>query len=186
MAPPNNTGRRVLGRSLSELIAEQEERIQNAGPAVELPGPSETEYLERVTPDSDPAMYGQGPDRSTRVQMHYFEPNYLLSDYEKAAQGQEPTIIKGTVYIQFWKKNSMYAYTNVPKDIYDAFARSNSKGHFINTTLNQFNYFKTTSTGRSEQGKYSGTDELSKYFEGNYADAERSYSKPLFGPSDNY
>ena len=182
MAPPNRPNKRVLGKTLSELIEEDEQQYQGVEP-VELPGPTEREYLDQVTPDDDYRLYGQGPGRSTRVQMHYFEPNYLISDYEKARQGREPTVIKGTVYIQFWKKNSFYAYTNVPKDIYDAFDRSTSKGKFINTTLNQYNYFKIDSSGRSERGKYSGTDELARYFEGDYASKERMFNMPLIRPT---
>lgn len=161
----------------------EEEARQRTRPPVELPGPSDPEYLEQVSPDNDPSLYNQGPGASTRVQMHSFEPNYLLSDYEKAYQGQEPTVIKGTVYVQFWKKNSTYAYTNVPKDIYDAFARSTSKGKYINTTLNQFNYFKVSGPGPGTPGKYSGTDALADRFEGNYFEAERMYSKPLLRPT---
>lgn len=95
-----------------------------------------TEYVEQISPDDDPALYGQGPDRSTRVAAHKFVPLYTRL-------ATRAGITNGTVYIKFHKrgpKGQIWKYERVPVTVYSAFTRSNSKGRFINQFLNNYSY----------------------------------------------
>jgi hypothetical protein len=47
------------------------------------------------------------------------------------------------VYVQF-KDYSYYQYNNVPEDVWFDFLHSSSKGKFINSTLNDFDYHSSS------------------------------------------
>lgn len=103
-----------------------------------------SEYVEDAKPPKD--NYGQGPSRSTRVAVHKFVPNML-----GRAMGEMTPQTLGTVYVKFQPHlngkhgNDIYRYNNVPKNVYDMFANSNSKGAFINTHLNAYPYRRINS-----------------------------------------
>lgn len=92
-----------------------------------LLGTQDVVPLEDLWPDT--SNYGFGPMYSTRVVQHRFVPN------PKEDGGQRLNRIipgLGTVYIKFQKRGDVYAYYNVPLNVYEDFARSSSKGKFIN------------------------------------------------------
>lgn len=108
-------------------------------PGVDVDSP--TENVIQVTPDNIPELWGQGPTKSTRVASHKFVPNTAETpeDLLRGVSG----IPLGTVYVEFWKPGRMgtqWAYRNVPFPVYSDFTRSKSKGHFINSTLNNYDY----------------------------------------------
>jgi hypothetical protein len=97
--------------------------------------------VERVTPDTDPELYGQGPDKSTRVASHKFVPYGRLMS--RAAGGQAAAALGiryGTVYVKFQNNGNIYRYDSVPDHLYQNFRNSNSKGKFINNFLNNYSY----------------------------------------------
>ena len=103
----------------------------------------EAEYapypVERVIPDNDSRLYGQGPNRSTRVAAHKFVPLGRLMS--RAAGGQKAAtmgIKYGTVYVKFQNNGAIYRYNNVPDHLYQNFRNSNSKGKFINNFLDNY------------------------------------------------
>lgn len=83
--------------------------------------------LEDLWPDK--SNYGFGPMYSTRVVKHRFVPN-PREDGGARLNRLIPGL--GTVYIKFQKRGDVYAYYNVPLNVYEDFARSSSKGKFIN------------------------------------------------------
>ena len=120
-----------------------EEALNPQRPGVDIE--TSTYPVIQVVPDDDPRLYGQGPTKSTRVARHKFVPNPEPSygTPEELLRGLAGLDTVGTVYVEFWKmgKNGkQWAYKNVPKSIYDQFSNNNSKGHFINTTLNNYEY----------------------------------------------
>lgn len=106
----------------------EEGRIDSAKDYEELTSPEDVYPLEDKR---DGSNYGFGPRFSTRVIRHYFK-----SDNPKGLSRVAPGL--GTVYVQFQKRNDVYAYFNVPFNVYEDFARSTSKGRFINSTLNNY------------------------------------------------
>lgn len=100
----------------------EEGRIGAADEYQQLISTEEVQQLE-----DKPENYGFGPKFSTRVARHLFVPNDPNS-LNRLIPGP------GTVYVQFHKYNDVYAYYNVPFNIYQDFARSTSKGRFINET----------------------------------------------------
>lgn len=75
--------------------------------------------------EDKPENYGFGPKFSTRVKRHLFVPD-SPKDLNRLVPGL------GTVYVHFHKYDDVYAYYNVPFNVYQDFARSTSKGRFIN------------------------------------------------------
>lgn len=151
-------------------------RMEETSPT-QLEGPTEVDSLIQVTPDWDPNVWGQGPDKSTRVQNHWYEPSYTPAQYALAGEGREVSSELGTVYVTFWKNNDQYAYTNVPRSVYDDFASNNSKGHFINTTLNNYSYYKVANV----PGPFPVEKNLSESDAATRA-AGRSFSEQFYNP----
>lgn len=89
----------------------------------------------------DRSNYYKGPQRSTRVSRHRFVMN-------RSATGTVLPTGLGTVFVKFTnmrpngrvRRQDVYAYYDVPFTVYQAFSGSNSKGQFINHTLNQYLY----------------------------------------------
>lgn len=102
----------------------------------------DTQYVVDAKPPKD--NYGQGPSRSTRVAFHKFVPNLM------GRAGIKGGSTLGTVYVRFQpnmqgkRANDVYKYKNVPENVYNQFAQSNSKGRFINTFLNNYPYSRTS------------------------------------------
>ena len=97
--------------------------------------------VERVMPDDDPTLYGQGPDKSTRVASHKFVPYGRLMTRSMGNQRAVASGIKfGTVYVKFQNNGNVYRYDHVPDHIYQNFKNSPSKGRFINDFLNNYPY----------------------------------------------
>ena len=100
---------------------------------------SDIDYRQLTTPEDvypledkrDGSNYGFGPKFSTRVIKHLFKP-----DNPEGLNRLAPGL--GTVYVMFQKRNDVYAYFNVPFNVYEDFARSTSKGRFINHTMNNY------------------------------------------------
>ena len=105
----------------------------------------ESEYevypVERVVPDRDPTLWGQGPNRSTRVASHKFVPYGRLLNRASGSQTEVVAGIKyGTVYVKFQNNGNVWRYDHVPDHIYQNFRNSSSKGAFINQFLNKYSY----------------------------------------------
>lgn len=83
--------------------------------------------------DDKPENYGFGPKFSTRVKRHLFVPDNP-NDLNRLIPGL------GTVYVHFHKYDDVEAYYSVPFNVYQDFARSTSKGRFINHTLNGYSH----------------------------------------------
>lgn len=98
---------------------------------------SDVEFKVLMSPEDvmrledKPSNYGFGPKFSTRVARHLFVP-----EDSRNLNRLIPGL--GTVYVQFHKRGDVYAYFNVPFNVYEDFARSTSKGRFINSTLNNY------------------------------------------------
>ena len=85
-------------------------------------------------PDN-PANYGQGPAGSTRLCSHKFVIDQPMFDLYGTKMGY--------VLVRFHKNGRRgpdWVYGPVDVAIYQQFASSSSKGHFINTTLNGYGY----------------------------------------------
>jgi hypothetical protein len=102
----------------------------------------DTQFVIDAKPPKD--NYGLGPDRSTRVAAHKFVPSLL------SRAGVKSGTTLGTVYVKFQpnmqgkRANDIYRYKNVPENVYEQFAQSNSKGRFINNFLNSYPYSRIT------------------------------------------
>lgn len=97
--------------------------------------------VERVIPDDDPTLYGQGPDRSTRVASHKYVPYGRLISRTLSAQGEFAAGVRyGVVYVKFQNNGAVYRYDRVPDYVYQSFRNNVSKGKFINHTLNNYDY----------------------------------------------
>lgn len=92
-----------------------------------------TSVEEVLRLEDKPENYGFGPFFSTRVKKHLFVPNN-----PQGVNRLVPGL--GTVYVHFHKYDDVEAYYNVPFNVYQDFARSTSKGRFINHTLNDYNH----------------------------------------------
>ena len=91
-------------------------------------------------PDN-PANYGQGPAGSTRLCSHKF----ILDQPMFSLYGMK----MGYILVRFHKngkKGPDWVYGPVSIAVYQAFAASNSKGAFINTTLNGYGYRPASET----------------------------------------
>lgn len=108
----------------------EEGRVEAADQYQSLISPESVQRLE-----DKPENYGYGPKFSTRVARHLFVPNNP-NGLNRLVPGP------GTVYVEFHKRGDVYAYYDVPFSTYQDFARSTSKGRFINNTLN--NYLDST------------------------------------------
>lgn len=105
----------------------------------------------------DPSNYGQGPAGSTRLCSHKFVIDQpLFSLYGTTI---------GYILVRFHKngrKGPDWVYGPVSIDVYKSFAASNSKGTFINTTLNGYGYRPASDTPYADQffdfAPNSGTD----------------------------
>jgi hypothetical protein len=94
---------------------------------------ADQEYKQLTSPEDvfpledkrDGSNYGFGPKFSTRVVKHLFVPNNSKG-LNRLVPGP------GTVYVKFQKRGDVYAYYNVAFNVYQDFARSTSKGRFIN------------------------------------------------------
>lgn len=107
-------------------------------------------------PDN-PDNYGQGPAGSTRMCSHKF----ILDQPMFSLYGMK----MGYILVRFHKngkKGPDWVYGPVSVDVYQAFAASNSKGKFINTTLNGYGYRPASETPYADQfndfAPNSGTD----------------------------
>lgn len=100
-----------------------------------------TQYVQPL--EDKPENYGQGPGKSTRVIMHRFVPN------REEGLGQMVPSTHGVVFVGFQKRNDVYAYYDVPYSVYQSFAMSNSKGRFINSTLNNYDYVNLKNTSKT-------------------------------------
>ena len=109
----------------------------------------ETIHVAQVANKPDnPANYGQGPSGSTRLCSHKFVIDQPMFNIYGANIG--------FIYVRFHKRGKRgtdWAYGPVNIEIYKNFANSNSKGHFINTTLNSMGHRPASS---EEVGKYFG------------------------------
>lgn len=97
----------------------------------------------------DPATtYQHPPSESSRVQAYkYVRYNDGSISEEDRRTGMGAIIggtIYGTLFVRFARAQTPWKYMNVPQNIYEAFASSQSKGRFINSTLNSFPYSKAT------------------------------------------
>jgi len=105
----------------------------------------------------DPSNYGQGPAGSTRLCSHKFVLDQpLFSLYGTSV---------GYILVRFHKNGKRgpdWVYGPVSIEVYKAFAASNSKGRFINTTLNGYGYRPASETPYADQfndfAENSGTD----------------------------
>lgn len=89
----------------------------------------------------DPSNYGQGPSASTRMCSHKFVVDQPMMDIYGVKMGY--------ALVRFHKKGRKghdWVYGPMDVSVYEAFARSNSKGHFINTTLNGYGYRPASQT----------------------------------------
>lgn len=107
-------------------------------------------------PDN-PDNYGQGPAGSTRMCSHKF----ILDQPMFSLYGMK----MGYILVRFHKNGKRgpdWVYGPVSVDVYQAFAASNSKGKFINTTLNGYGYRPASETPYADQfsdfAPNSGTD----------------------------
>ena len=172
--------KRGLGKTLADVLAENNQRIDNARliPTSLPPSDYDPEDLNEdyviipradrtrrkedvpenfipldeadyeaytgihwVTPDRDPATYGQGPDRSPRVAAHKLVPYGTLMNRSMGNQAATAAGIRyGTVYVKFQNNGNIYRYDHVPDHVYQTFRNNNSKGKFINDFLNNYPY----------------------------------------------
>jgi hypothetical protein len=84
--------------------------------------------------------YSHGPSQSSRVKSFRF----VAMDGIPGAVG-----FIGTLFVEFWPKKegsagARYKYMNVPENVFQAFANTQSKGRYINAVLNNFNYSPVT------------------------------------------
>lgn len=105
----------------------------------------------------DPNNYGQGPAGSTRLCSHKF----ILDQPMFSLYGMK----MGYILVRFHKNGRRgpdWVYGPVSMDVYQAFAASNSKGKFINTTLNGYGYRPASETPYANEfndfAPNSGTD----------------------------
>lgn len=97
------------------------------------------------SPDN-PANYGQGPAASTRLCSHKFILDQPMFDLYNLKMGY--------ILVRFHKngrKGPDWVYGPVSVGIYEQFAASNSKGAFINTTLNGYGYKPAGDTPYADQ-----------------------------------
>ncbi|NBO61921.1 MAG: hypothetical protein EBU82_13315 [Flavobacteriia bacterium] len=94
----------------------------------------------------DPSNYGQGPAGSTRLCSHKFVIDQPMFDLYGAKMGY--------ILVRFHKNGRRgpdWVYGPVDVSVYQQFASSNSKGHFINTTLNGYGYKPASETPYANQ-----------------------------------
>lgn len=130
----------LVGGTISPENQELAEQIKRENAEfVESIGSKEVISLPDLWPDR--SNYYKGPQRSTRVSKHRFVMN--RSNTESAL----PTGL-GTVFVKFTnmrpngrvRREDVYAYYDVPYSVYQAFSATNSKGQFINHTMDQYRY----------------------------------------------
>lgn len=136
----------LVGGPPSEQNQALREQIEAENQAfAEQIGAQSVEQLVDLWPDK--SNYYKGPKKSTRVWKHRFvmEPSNTQTAF--------PTGL-GTVFVQFTnlrqhKDGSIYegkyhgaveAYYHVPYSVYQSFTETQSKGQFINHTLNGYNH----------------------------------------------
>jgi len=128
----------VVGGPPSEANQRLRDQIQSGNEQFqEESSAQDTQTLPDLWPDK--SNYYQGPTRSTRVSRHRFVLN--------KTNGAIPTNL-GTVFVKFTnmrpngriRREDVYAYFDVPFSIYKSFTSTNSKGQFINHTLNNYQY----------------------------------------------
>ena len=86
------------------------------------------------------ANYYKGPSKSTRVSKHMFSLD--------APSNPNVPATHGTMFVQFTnmrangsvRRENVYAYYNVPFDVYKDFSMSTSKGQYINRIDKVYNY----------------------------------------------
>lgn len=107
-------------------------------------------------PDN-PSNYGQGPAGSTRMCSHKFIIDQPMFNLYGAKIGY--------VLVRFHKNGKRgpdWVYGPLNISVYQSFAASNSKGTFINTTLNGYGYRPASDTPFADQfndlAQNSGTD----------------------------
>lgn len=91
-------------------------------------------------PDN-PSNYGQGPAGSTRLCSHKFVLDQPMFDLYGTKMGY--------ILVRFHKNGRRgpdWVYGPVDVSVYQQFAASGSKGHFINTTLNGYGYRPASQT----------------------------------------
>ena len=88
----------------------------------------------------DRSNYYKGPSKSTRVSKHMFSLNAPTNPNVPPTQG--------TMFVKFTnmrpngqvRRENIYAYYNVPFDVYKSFTMSSSKGRFINRLDKVYTY----------------------------------------------
>lgn len=158
-------GRKSLTERINESMAEidaQREKVRQTIQGKSVPGGAQVDERGRAVVDEgtgreisredlplfstvhvaqiankpdDPNNYGQGPSASTRLCSHKFVVDQPMMDLYGAKMGY--------ALVRFHKpgrKGTDWVYGPMDVSVYEAFARSNSKGHFINTTLNGYGY----------------------------------------------
>lgn len=121
------------------------------------------ENLERAVPTDmtvipyDPeTTYTHAPSESSRVQAYkYVKYGEELTEEERRRTGVGSVIggqIYGTLFVRFARAQTPWKYMNVPQNIYESFAATQSKGRFIKSTLDRFPYSRATA------------DEVATYF----------------------
>ena len=159
-----------LEQGMSDILKREEERKQRVAgarisggavtdeegrPVVEDNKPVQdidTSLFNTVTvaqiankPD-DPTNYGQGPAGSTRLCSHKFVLDQPMFDLYGSKMGY--------ILVRFHKNGRRgpdWVYGPVDASIYQQFAASNSKGHFINSTLNGYGYRPASETPFADQ-----------------------------------
>lgn len=143
--------RRIAGARISGGVAVDEEGrpvVENDRPVQDI----DTSIFNTVPvaqiankPDN-PTNYGQGPAGSTRLCSHKFVLDQPMFDLYGTKMGY--------VLVRFHKNGRRgpdWVYGPVDAAIYQQFAASNSKGHFINTTLNGYGYRPASETPFADQ-----------------------------------
>jgi len=143
--------KRVAGTQISGGVALDEEGrpiVEDNKPVQDI----DTTLFRTVTvaqiankPDN-PANYGQGPAGSTRLCSHKFIIDQPMFDLYGSKVGY--------ILVRFHKNGRRgpdWVYGPVDASVYQQFAASGSKGHFINTTLNGYGYRPAGETEFADQ-----------------------------------
>lgn len=107
----------------------------------DLPLFSTVHVAQIANKPDDPNNYGQGPSASTRLCSHKFIVDQPMMDLYGAKMGY--ALVR---FHKHGRNGTDYVYGPMDVGVYEAFARSNSKGHFINTTLNGYGYRPASQT----------------------------------------
>jgi hypothetical protein len=91
--------------------------------------PSGNDFGPYTVEEAD--VYFQGPSRSTRVQAHQFIPDIDPTEWRSKYGLQFSWDIPGTIYVRFWKNNTLWKYGPCTLREYQTFRDSASKGRSV-------------------------------------------------------